>query len=302
MFTQNKFTREERKANLRQEMDLLMSAYNQYVSNISTSSITGKVPKTSLNKAIFLNFLNTKNSYTTNKATQDSGTFLFNARTPEQFLEMAGVKKQQTNMFGQKQTFYNPDKLEAATRLFEQAKASSLVGSSNFFDFSSNASDAEVKKRYSFSKFEPYLSQELMNKYNTLGGLQRGTLKNETIETEDDEKVLFLTSPALAAQQDLKNIKQNFEQITTDINDQFTRFGQQNKKINLFQKAALSEEQMLKFLSQDIRSTYNKYDNNVEDSYVAGQYFFDRYNNINTNNLNINEYISNLPSLLRITT
>jgi len=307
--------RAQREADNRQQMDIIMAAYNRYLENLQAPVVSGPMPRTVVGKKLYDTFIPQQLGsvgFTIKERERSADEFLFNARTPEELLTMAGIKKPAnwnpyyftfernpyTNVGEQviketKDDYAN--KLKAANKLFESAKATSLTGGSSFFNFAKSTEEEELNKRYDFNKFLPGITEELQNKYSALGGYQRGLLANETVETSDDEKVLFKTNPAMAVEAEIKALQSTFKDITKKINDEFTRYSQSQRKLGSYQSAALSEEQMMQALGQQIRSTYTTFGGQAEDSYIGNQYMSPIDKNIDLENFNIQDYMSGLP-------
>jgi len=307
--------RAQREADNRQQMDIIMAAYNRYLENLQAPVVSGPMPRTVVGKKLYDTFKPQQLGsvgFTIKERERSADEFLFNARTPEELLTMAGIKKPAnwnpyyyafernpyTNM-GERVIKETEDdyanKLKAANKLFESAKATSLTGGSSFFNFAKSTEEEELNKRYDFNKFLPGITEELQNKYSALGGYQRGLLANETVETSDDEKVLFKTNPAMAVEAEIKALQSTFKDITKKINDEFTRYSQSQRKLGSYQSAALSEEQMMQALGQQIRSTFTSFGGQAEDSYIGNQYMSPIDKNIDLENFNIQDYMSGLP-------
>lgn len=307
--------RAQREADNRQQMDIIMAAYNRYLENLQAPVVSGPMPRTVVGKKLYDTFKPQQLGsvgFTIKERERSADEFLFNARTPEELLTMAGIKKPAnwnpyyyafernpyTNM-GERVIKETEDdyanKLKAANKLFESAKATSLTGGSSFFNFAKSTEEEELNKRYDFNKFLPGITEELQNKYSALGGYQRGLLANETVETSDDEKVLFKTNPAMAVEAEIKALQSTFKDITKKINDEFTRYSQSQRKLGSYQSAALSEEQMMQALGQQIRSTYTTFGGQAEDSYIGNQNMSPIDKNIDLENFNIQDYMSGLP-------
>jgi len=332
--------RAQREADNRQQMDIIMAAYNRYLENLQAPVVSGPMPRTVVGKKLYDTFVarveepieeeKSKNKkkkkkeestddevkitpgFTISERERGADEFLFNARTPEELLTMAGIEKPKK----WKPYYYTYDrkkgkviqetdddysrKLHAANKLFESAKATSLTGGSSFFNFATPTEEEELNKRYDFNKFLPAITEELQNKYSALGGYQRGLLANETVETSDDEKVLWKTNPAMAVEAEIKALQSTFKDVTKKINEEFTRYSQSQRKLGTYQSAALSEEQMMQALGQQIRSTYTTFGGQAEDSYIGNQYMSPVDKNIDLENFNIQDYISGLPKLRTI--
>lgn len=307
--------RAQREADNRQQMDIIMAAYNRYLENLQAPVVSGPMPRTVVGKKLYDTFKPQQLGsvgFTIKERERSANEFLFNARTPEELLTMAGIKKPAnwnpyyypfernpyTNVLERVIKETDDDysrKLHAANKLFESAKATSLTGGSSFFNFAKPTEEAELNKRYDFKKFLPAITEELQNKYSALGGYQRGLLANETVETSDDEKVLWKTNPAMAVEAEIKALQSTFKDITQKINDEFTRYSQSQRKLGSYQSAALSEEQMMQALGQQIRSTYTTFGGQAEDSYIGNKYMSPVDKNIDLENFNIQDYMSGLP-------
>jgi len=303
--------RAQREADNRQQLDLLMAAYNRYLERQETNTVTGPMPKTEVGKQLFDSFFNTV-GFTTSERTRGANEFLLNARNPEEFLTMAGITKpagwQPTSMAfirnprtNMRERVWQPtpgdysNKLNAATQLFNNAQATALTGGSSFFNFSKSATEEELKKRYDLNRFLPSLTKEIQDKYNALGGYQRGLLANETATVEDDEKILFKTNPALAVEAEIASLKTNFNNIIKEVNTEFTNYLQSKNKLGKYQTSALSEDQMLQALGQRIRSSYTTFGGESEDSFIGNQYMSPTIKDVSLNNFNIQDYMGGLP-------
>lgn len=260
---------ERRKAN-EAKMDILINAYRKAREQAQTPVITGSMPVSSFGKSIFDEFYANNTSFSVTSNPIKPNEFLLNARTPEELLSIAGFEKQKRKgLWGIYQNQYEPGYYEAATSLMDSVKRADLVGNSSFF-----INETKEPVTYDMARMMPEISNELARKYNILGGLQRGALRNETESIEDDELVLFQQDPALAMEAELQKIQGGFSQITKNINEEFTRYGQSTKKIGTYQTASLSEEQMFKKILQGIRETYTRFNGEAEEAYVGNKYAY----------------------------
>lgn len=249
------------------KMDILMKAYNQARAAAANPVITGSMPTTGLGKGIYEEFYALSDNFTVSSKALGPNDFLLNAASADELLKIAGYKKtNRKGVMGRTYTGYEPGYYEAATSLFDAAKQASILGGSAFL------TEQAKPTEYDIAKMLPKISEELQTKYNTLGSLQRGELKNETETTADDEQVMFFQDPALAMEAELKKIQKDFSQLTKNINEEFTRYGQSTKKIGTYQTASLSEEQMFKKILQGIRETYTRFNGEAENAYVGNRY------------------------------
>lgn len=249
------------------KMDILMRAYGEARAKAENPVVTGSMPTTSLGKNIYDEFYASSGNFTVSSKALGPNDFLLNASNADELLKIAGyTKSTQKGMMGSNYTDYKPGYYAAATSLIDAAKQASVLGGSAFL-----VEQAEPTK-YNLQTMLPEISKELQTKYNLLGSLQRGNLKNETESTADDEGVMFFQDPALAVEAELKKIQTDFNQLTQNINEEFTRYGQSTKKIGTYQTASLSEEQMFKKILQGIRETYTRFNGEAEGSYVGNKY------------------------------
>lgn len=259
--------------------------------------------------------------YTITSRALTANEFLLNATTAEELLKLAGVVKpvnyKPRYEYRSRYIYHNRRRSpnlsppvisstdtygiqrQAAIKLINDAKDVSRVGGTSFFNFKQETDSAELEKRYNIDKFTPIILEELAKKHSALGSLQRGLLNNETVDTSDDEKVLYSTNKSFAVDQELKNLKDNFKSMVDKINLKFTEYGQYSGKLGSYQSAYLSEESMLKQMAQDIRSTYTTYGGVKEEGeYMGDQYYKPSILNETVPNENqFTDFLNNLPTL-----
>ena len=149
---------------------------------------------------------------------------------------------------------------------------------------------------YSFDKFSTGITEALTKKYSSLGDLQRGLLQNETATTEDDEQVVFSNNNAYQVQNEYSAMQKNFKQYVKDVNTEFTKYGQDMKKIGTYQTATMSEDMLYKKILSDIQASYNTFNAVQEQGYIAGSYMNPQTGNINTTSTNA--YLASLPTTI----
>lgn len=299
-------------------MDLLLKGYN---TNIEKNRVVTATREVGMKNDIYDSFFaDTTNTKIIRRATTGND-LLLGAKTAEELLQVAGVVKPTGK--GKPLTEYNKQ-MTAAKGLIGEATAANRLGGNIMFDlndpyanaisaanspWASKATKAAGKKAeadqkaalvpttYSFDRMAGGISDALTKKYAALGGLQRGALKNESATTADDEGVIFNTSAAFSVEQDFAAMSKNFAATTAEQNAAFTSYGQDQKKIGMYQTASLSEDQMYKKILSDIEGSYTSFNNiqesrNVSDTYVGAQ-------DLNKTTTSATQYLGALPTTIK---
>ncbi len=288
-------------------MDLLLKAYT---ANIERNRIVTATREVGIKNDIYDSFFaDTANTKITRRATTGND-LLLGAQTAEELLQIAEVVKPRSGR--QAISAYNVQ-LTAAQNLISQATSASKLGGNTLFDgmnvltgFLSQTgafglkpkavtSVADVPTKYSFDKFSSGITEALTKKYSSLGELQRGLLQNETATTDDDEQVVFSNNNAYQVQNEYANMQKNFKTTTAQINTDFTKYGQDQKKIGMYQTAFLSEDQMYKKILSDIEASYTTFNSTQGQGYVADTYMNPQATNIDTTS---DAYLASLPTTI----
>ena len=268
----------------RNAMDLLLKGYT---ANIEKNRVVTATREAGMKNDVYdAFFADTASTKITRRATTGND-LLLGAQTAEELLRVAGVTKPTAK---NQQSAYNTQ-LTAAKGLINQAAAASKLGGNAMFDFndpyaaainaalSPFASKAQkdagkkataaqaaaaVPTTYSFDRMAGGISDALQKKYAALGGMQRGTV--------DGENVIFNTSAAFSVDRDFSAMSKNFAATTAEQNAAFTTYGQDQKKIGMYQTASLSEDQMYKKILSDIEGSYTSFNNIQESRNVSGDY------------------------------
>lgn len=279
-------------------MDLLLKAYT---ANIEKNRVVTATREVGMKNDIYDEFFaDTANIKITRRETTGND-LLLGAQTAEELLQIAGVKKPTVK---NQQAAYNTQ-LTAATGLINQAKASNKLGGNTMFDINNSNSvtkttaaqttAAAAPITYSFDKYASGINDALTKKYSALGELQRGGLQNQTATTADDEAVLFKTNAAYSVQSEFDALSKNFKGTTDQINTEFTKYNQDQKRIGMYQTASLSEDQMYKKIISDIESSYTTFNSKKEKGYVGDTYMNPSVVNKNTTRT---DYIKTLPTII----
>ena len=283
-------------------MDLLLKAYT---ANIERNRVVTATREVGIKNDIYDSFFaDTANTKITRRATTGND-LLLGAKTAEELLQIAEVVKPTKG--NQAVRAYNVQ-LTAAKNLINQATSASKLGGNTLFDPVINFTQvafgkqskakepvADVPTTYSFDKFSTGITEALTKKYSSLGELQRGLLQNETATTTDDEQVVFSNNNAYQVQNEYANMQKNWKTTTDQINTDFTKYGQDQKKIGMYQTAFLSEDQMYKKILSDIQSSYTTFNSTQGQGYVADKYMNPRSTNIDTTS---NAYLASLPTTI----
>ena len=266
-------------------MDLLLKAYTATIEKNRVVTATREVGiKNDIYDSFFADTANTK---ITRRATTGKD-LLLGAQTAEELLRIAKVVKPISGR--QAISAYNVQ-LTAAQNLISKAKEGSQLGGNTLFDGVNPVTNVSTK--YSFDKFSSGITEALTKKYSSLGELQRGLLQNETATTTDDEQVVFSNNNAYQVQNEYANMQKNWKTTTAQINKNFTKYGQDQKKIGMYQTAFLSEDQMYKKILSDIQSSYTTFNSTQGQGYVADTYMNPQSTNINTK---ADAYLASLPT------
>ena len=289
-------------------MDLLLKAYT---ANIERNRVVTATREVGIKNDIYDSFFaDTANTKITRRATTGND-LLLGAQTAEELLQIAEITKPTSGR--QAISAYNVQ-LTAAKNLINQATSASKLGGNTLFDLSKPVNGAQViaeilgakpKKgaapvadvpiTYSFDKFSSGITEALTKKYSSLGELQRGLLQNETATTTDDEQVVFSNNNAYQVQNEYANMQKNWKTTTAQINTDFTKYGQDQKKIGMYQTAFLSEDQMYKKILSDIQSSYTTFNSTQGQGYVADTYMNPQSTNIDTTS---DAYLASLPTTI----
>tara|TARA_R110002126_G_scaffold269909_5_gene413627 strand:- start:3439 stop:4437 length:999 start_codon:yes stop_codon:yes gene_type:complete len=289
-------------------MDLLLKAYN---TNIEKNRVVTATREVGIKNDIYDSFFaDTANTKITRRATTGND-LLLGARTAEELLQLAEVVKPTR---GNKAIRAYNVQLTAAQNLISQATTASQLGGNAKFDLGPPVNGAalmagflgkkpkatepvaDVPTKYSFDKFSTGITEALTKKYSSLGELQRGLLQNETATTTDDEKVIFSNNNAYQVQNEYANMQKNWKTTTAQINTDFTKYGQDQKKIGMYQTASLSEDQMYKKILSDIEASYTTFNSTQGQGYVADTYINPQATNIDTTS---DAYLASLPTTIR---
>jgi len=293
---------EARELENKNAMDLLLKAYT---ANIERNRVVTATREVGIKNDIYDSFFaDTANTKITRRATTGND-LLLGAKTAEELLQIAEVVKP-TN--GNKAISAYNVQLTAAKNLISQATSASKLGGNTLFDPALTIAQtvfgktpkvkepvAEVPTTYSFDKFSSGITEALTKKYSSLGELQRGLLQNETATTTDDEKVIFSNNNAYQVQNEYANMQKNWKTTTAQINTDFTKYGQDQKKIGMYQTAFLSEDQMYKKILSDIEASYTTFNSTQGQGYVANTYMKPQSTNINTTS---DAYLASLPTTI----
>ena len=288
-------------------MDLLLKAYT---ANIERNRIVTATREVGIKNDIYDSFFaDTANTKITRRATTGND-LLLGAQTAEELLQIAEVVKPTSGR--QAISAYNVQ-LTAAKGLISKAREGSQLGGNTLFSgmnvikgFLSQGgafglkpeavtSVADVPTTYSFDKFSSGITEALTKKYSSLGELQRGLFQNETATTTDDEQVVFSNNNAYQVQNEYANMQKNWKTTTAQINTDFTKYGQDQKKIGMYQTAFLSEDQMYKKILSDIQSSYTTFNSTQGQGYVADTYMKPQSTNIDTTS---DAYLASLPTTI----
>ena len=270
-------------------MDLLLKAYT---ANIERNRVVTATREVGIKNDIYDSFFaDTANTKITRRATTGND-LLLGAQTAEELLQIAEVVKPTSGR--QAISAYNVQ-LTAAQNLISKAKEGSQLGGNTLFDGMTVTSVADVPTKYSFDKFSTGITEALTKKYSSLGELQRGLLQNETATTTDDEQVVFSNNNAYQVQNEYANMQKNWKTTTAQINTDFTKYGQDQKKIGMYQTAFLSEDQMYKKILNDIQSSYTTFNSTQGQGYVADTYMNPQATNIDTTS---DAYLASLPTTI----
>lgn len=289
-------------------MDLLLKAYT---ANIEKNRVVTATREVGMKNDIYDEFFaDTANIKITRRATTGND-LLLGAQTAEELLQIAEIAKPTSGR--QAISAYNVQ-LTAAQGLIGQATAATKLGGNTLFDLSKPVNGAQViagilgakpKKdaapvadvpiTYSFDKYASGINDALTKKYSALGELQRGGLQNQTATTADDEAVLFKTNAAYSVQSEFDALSKNFKGTTDQINTEFTKYNQDQKRIGMYQTASLSEDQMYKKIISDIESSYTTFNSKKEKGYVGDTYMNPSVVNKNTTK---SDYIKTLPTII----
>jgi hypothetical protein len=271
-------------------MDLLLQAYT---TTIEKNRVVTEARDDSMINDIYDSFYaDTASTKITRRATTGND-LLLGAQTAEELLQIAGVVKPTGKLSSAYVT-----QLNAAEELIRKAtEASRLGGNTLFNDFDPQAVTPvdDGPTTYSFDKFSAGITEALTKKYSSLGELQRGLLKNETATTTDDEQVVFSNNNAYQVQNEFSNMQKNWKTTTAQMNLDFTKYGQNQKKIGMYQTATLSEDQMYKKILSDIQSSYTMFNSEQAQGYVADTYMNPQATNINTTS---DAYLASLPTTI----
>ena len=268
-------------------MDLLLKAYT---ANIEKNRVVTATREVGIKNDIYDSFFaDTANTKITRRATTGKD-LLLGAQTAEELLRIAKVVKPISGR--QAISAYNVQ-LTAAQNLISKAKEGSQLGGNTLFDGVNPV--ANVSTKYSFDKFSSGITEALTKKYSSLGELQRGLLQNETATTTDDEQVVFSNNNAYQVQNEYANMQKNWKTTTAQINTDFTKYGQNQKKIGMYQTAFLSEDQMYKKILSDIQSSYTTFNSTQGQGYVADTYMKPQSTNIDTTS---DAYLASLPTTI----
>ena len=268
-------------------MDLLLKAYTATIEKNRVVTATREVGiKNDIYDSFFADTANTK---ITRRATTGKD-LLLGAQTAEELLRIAKVVKPISGR--QAISAYNVQ-LTAAQNLISKAKEGSQLGGNTLFDGVNPVTNVSTK--YSFDKFSSGITEALTKKYSSLGELQRGLLQNETATTTDDEQVVFSNNNAYQVQNEYANMQKNWKTTTAQINTDFTKYGQNQKKIGMYQTAFLSEDQMYKKILSDIQSSYTTFNSTQGQGYVADTYMNPQSTNIDTTS---DAYLASLPTTI----
>ncbi len=279
-------------------MDLLLKAYT---ANIEKNKVVTATREVGMKNDIYDEFFADTSSIKITRRETTGNDLLLGAQTAEELLQIAGVKKPTVK---NQQAAYNTQ-LTAATDLINQAKAANKLGGNTMFDINNSNSvtkttaaqttAAATPITYSFDKYASGINDALTKKYSALGELQRGGLQNQTATTADDEAVLFKTNAAYSVQSEFDAISKNFKSTTDQINTEFTKYNQDQKRIGMYQTASLSEDQMYKKIISDIESSYTTFNSKKEKEYVGDTYMNPSVVNKNTTR---EDYIKTLPTII----
>lgn len=282
-------------------MDLLLKAYT---ANIEKNKVVTATREVGMKNDIYDEFFADTSSIKITRRETTGNDLLLGAQTAEELLQIAGVKKPTVK---NQQAAYNTQ-LTAATDLINQAKAANKLGGNTMFDPALTSAQtvfgktpkvkepvAEVPTTYSFDKYASGINDALIKKYSALGELQRGGLQNQTATTADDEAVLFKTNAAYSVQSEFDALSKNFKGTTDQINTEFTKYNQDQKRIGMYQTASLSEDQMYKKIISDIESSYTTFNSKKEKEYVGDTYMNPSVVNKNTTK---EDYIKTLPTII----
>ena len=286
-------------------MDLLLKAYT---ANIERNRVVTATREVGIKNDIYDSFFaDTANTKITRRATTGND-LLLGAQTAEELLQIAEITKPTSGR--QAISAYNVQ-LTAAKNLINQATSASQLGGNIKFNLGPPVNGAElaagflgkkpktkepvadVPTTYSFDKFSSGITEALTKKYSSLGELQRGLLQNETATTTDDEQVVFSNNNAYQVQNEYANMQKNWKTTTAQINTDFTKYGQDQKKIGMYQTAFLSEDQMYKKILSDIQSSYTTFNSTQGQGYVADTYMNPQSTNIDTTS---DAYLASLPT------
>lgn len=290
-------------------MDLLLKAYT---ANIEKNRVVTEARDDSMINDIYDSFYagteedadgNVISSAKITRRAVTGNDLLLGAQTAEELLQIAGVVKPTGKLSSAYVT-----QLNAAKELIRQATEGSRLGGSTLFNPVLNFAQLAFGKKpkdvtpvvdgpttYSFDKFSAGITEALTKKYSSLGELQRGLLKNETATTTDDEQVVFSNNNAYQVQNEFSNMQKNWKTTTAQMNLDFTKYGQNQKKIGMYQTATLSEDQMYKKILSDIQSSYTMFNSEQEQGYVADTYMNPQATNINTTS---DAYLASLPTTI----
>lgn len=234
--------------------------YEQYYKTAQTTTYATEEDKKKKKNPI------TNLGYTLSNNPMGANDFLLRATSAKELLQMGNYKKPK----GLSGYIAEKAALATAQAMIDDAMKTSRIGGTQLFDL---PQESQTTPTYAFDKFEVGLMDELTKKYSALGELKKGLLANETESTADDEGVLFSTNKPYQISNELADMKKNFKTMYETINAEFTKYGQDNRKIGTYQTAYLSEDQLYKKMLHDIRSTYSTFGSVVTPSNVTSEYF-----------------------------